>query len=71
MLSIAAKALYGGCMPRQARIDTIGALHHVIIRGIERGKIFRSDFDRDNFINRLSALIPETQTDCFAWALIP
>jgi hypothetical protein len=38
MLSIAAKAFYGGCMPRQVRIDTIGALHHVIIRGIERGK---------------------------------
>jgi putative transposase len=58
-------------MPRQARINTIGVLHHVIISGIERGRIFRSDFDRDNFINRLSALIPETQTDCFAWALIP
>jgi putative transposase len=58
-------------MPRQARINTIGVLHHVIISGIERGRIFRSDFDRDNFINRLSALIPETQTDCFSWALIP
>ena len=58
-------------MPRQARIDTLGALHHVIIRGIERAKIFRSDFDRDNFIKRLSTLIPETKTDCFAWALIP
>ena len=58
-------------MPRQSRIDAPGALHHVIVRGIERGKIFRSDFDRDNFLKRLSALIPETQTDCFAWALIP
>jgi len=58
-------------MPRQARIEAPGALHHVIIRGIERRKIFRSDYDRKNFVSRLSKLIPETQTDCFAWALIP
>jgi putative transposase len=57
-------------MPRKARIDTAGALHHVIIRGIERRKIFRSDLDRANFLNRLSELIPETKTDCFAWALM-
>jgi REP element-mobilizing transposase RayT len=43
----------------------------VIVRGIERGKIFRSDYDRKNFLNRLGKLISETQTDCFAWALIP
>ena len=30
-------------MPRKARIDAPGALHHVIIKGIERRKIFRSD----------------------------
>jgi hypothetical protein len=30
-------------MLRKARIDAPGALHHVIIRGIERRKIFRSD----------------------------
>ena len=58
-------------MPRKARIDAPGALHHVIVRGIERGKIFRSDYDRTNFLTRIGKLIPETQTDCFAWALIP
>ena len=58
-------------MPRKGRIDAPEALHHIIIRGIERRKIFRSDYDRSNFINRLKKLIPETQTDCFAWALIP
>ncbi|KKL98261.1 hypothetical protein LCGC14_1826180 [marine sediment metagenome] len=58
-------------MPRKARIDTPGALHHVIVRGIERGKIFRSVYDRKNFLNRLGKLISDTQTDCFAWALIP
>ena len=58
-------------MLRKARIDTPGALHHGIVRGIERRKIFRSDYDRKNFLNRLGKLIPETQTGCFAWALIP
>ena len=57
-------------MPRKARIDSTGALHHVIIRGIERRKIFRSDFDRADFLSRLSELILETKTDCFAWALM-
>ena len=28
-------------MPRQSRIDAPGALHHVIIRGIERKAIFK------------------------------
>ena len=36
-------------MPRNARIDAPGALHHVIVRGIERRKIFNDDVDRDNF----------------------
>jgi putative transposase len=58
-------------MPRSARIDAPGALHHVIVRGIERRKVFRSDDDRKDFVNRLSDLIPETKTDCFAWAIIP
>ena len=28
-------------MPRKARIDAPGALHHIIIRGIERKAIFK------------------------------
>ena len=58
-------------MPRKARIDAPGALHHIIVRGIERRKIFRDDSDRYNFIERLGSIIEETCTECFAWALIP
>ncbi|MCD6585690.1 MAG: transposase [Desulfobacteraceae bacterium] len=58
-------------MPRKARIDAPGAVHHIIVRGIERHKIFRDDHDRDNFLKRLGDLVIETQTQCFAWALIP
>ena len=37
-------------MPRQSRIDTPGALHHIICRGIEQCKIFEDDIDRDNYV---------------------
>ena len=58
-------------MPRKARIDAPGALHHIITRGIERWRIFSDDQDRDNFVERLGEIVTETKTFCFAWALIP
>ena len=58
-------------MPRKARIDAPGAVHHIIVRGIERGTIFHDDKDRNRFIKRLGDIVFETKTQCFAWALIP
>ena len=58
-------------MPRNARIDAPGALHHIIVRGIERRKIFNDDVDKINFLGRLGKVLSETDTKCFAWALIP
>lgn len=58
-------------MPRFSRIDAAGVLHHVIVRGIERRRIFRDNQDRDDLLNRLEALLPETRTACYSWALIP
>ena len=58
-------------MPRKARIDAPGAVQHIIVRGIERKKIFRNDADRKNFTTRLSTVVCQTQTTCYAWALIP
>ena len=57
-------------MPRTARLDTPGLLHHIMIRGIERRKIFNDDKDRENLIERLSILLPETKTQCYAWAFL-
>ena len=57
-------------MPRKARIDAPGALHHIICRGIERRKIFIDNSDKNNLIWRLGRVISETQTPCYAWALI-
>ena len=53
-------------MPRLARLDTPGVLNHVIIRGIERRKIFRDNKDKDNFLDRLGTLLPDTKTTCYA-----
>jgi REP element-mobilizing transposase RayT len=57
-------------MPRQARIDAAAALHHIIVRGIERKKIFNDDQDRYDFIQRLDHVLDQTRTGCYAWALI-
>jgi putative transposase len=57
-------------MPRTARIDILGVLHHVIVRGIEKCPIFLDDEDRLSFATRLSALLGETVTDCLAWAFL-
>ena len=54
-------------MPRVARLDAPGVLQHIIIRGIERRKIFRDNKDKDNLTDRLSILLPQTQTSCYAW----
>ena len=56
-------------MPRKSRIDTLGALHHLIARGIGKRKIFDDDLDRNLFLERLGAILVETQTLCYAWAL--
>ena len=57
-------------MPRLARLDAPGVLHHIMIRGIERRNIFRIKKDREEFLDRLSTLLPDTQTSCYAWVLM-
>ncbi len=57
-------------MPRNSRIDAPGALHHIIVRGIERTRIFRNDIDRNDFLSRLGKLLSETNSRCLAWALL-
>lgn len=55
-------------MPRLARLDIPGLLQHVIIRGIERRDIFKDDIDRQNYLDRVTTLPPETGVRCYAWA---
>jgi REP element-mobilizing transposase RayT len=58
-------------MPRQPRLDTAGALHHIMGRGIERGKIFRTDYDRQDFLNRVAELCKNQDLVVYAWSLMP
>jgi len=58
-------------MPRLARLDAPGVLHHVMGRGIERKKIFLSDTDRNDFLDRLSVLAEDGAMEIYAWVLMP
>ena len=58
-------------MPRFARLDSPGVLQHVIVRGNEKRRIFLDNQDRKQFLDRLSQLLEDTETLCYAWALIP
>ena len=58
-------------MPRQPRLDAPGALHHVMGRGIEKAKIFQSDIDRRDFLDRLANLCHKGNLIVYAWALLP
>jgi REP element-mobilizing transposase RayT len=57
-------------MPRKSRIDTPGALHHITARGIERSQIFADTADKSNFLDRLGDILSDTETRCYAWALM-
>lgn len=58
-------------MPRGPRLDAPGTLHHVIVRGIEKRKIFKNDRDREDFLARLGQVVKGGEASCFAWVLIP
>jgi putative transposase len=57
-------------MPRQARLDAAGVLHHVMARGIEQCLIFQDDHDRENFIGRISELASRQAWFIYAWSLL-
>ncbi len=57
-------------MARQPRLDTPGALHHVIGRGIERATIFRTGADRNDFLDRLADLCVDGNLMVYAWSLL-
>ena len=58
-------------MPRQARIDYPGALHHVMVRGVGRGRIVESESDRALFVAELVGRIKNAEMSCLAWAVMP
>lgn len=57
-------------MPRGPRIDYPGLLHHVMVRGIERKKIFNEDKDYQDFLGRISKALEGSGAVIYAWVLM-
>jgi putative transposase len=57
-------------MPRQARLDVPGALHHIMVRGINKTAIFADDQDKLRFLERLGDTVTEGQCTVYAWVLM-
>jgi putative transposase len=55
-------------MPRQARLDAPGTLHHVMIRGIGGTNIFADDKDREHLLSQAGKIGTATDTRVLAWA---
>jgi putative transposase len=57
-------------MPRRARLDATGALHHIMVRGINKSAIFDDDQDRTKFLERFGTIVMEAKCSVYAWALM-
>jgi len=57
-------------MPRLARLDAPGTLHHVIVRGIEKRRIVDDRTDREALVSRMGEAATSTGTAIYAWSLM-
>ncbi len=57
-------------MPRQARLDAPGALHHIMVRGINKSVIFEDDQDKTRFLERLGLNVIKGKCSVYAWVLM-
>jgi len=58
-------------MPRQARLDYPGLMHHVMVRGLNRQVIFKDKDDYAEFLARVAAALTRSSVEILAWALMP
>jgi len=63
---------YNQSMPRQARLDAPGALHHIMVRGIDKAVIFRDYRDKIKFLEKMGADVTGAGGKCavYAWVLM-
>ena len=54
-------------MPRQLRIASPGAIHHVMSRGDRRENVCRDDVDRQDFLKTLAGAYQKTNRNLHAW----
>jgi putative transposase len=57
-------------MPRGPRLDGTGALHHVMVRGIERRRRFHGDTDRGDFLVPLGRVATDGAALVVAWSML-
>lgn len=57
-------------MPRQARLDAPGALHHIMVRGINRSNIFDDDQDKVRFLEHFGQNVTDGKCFVYAWVLM-
>jgi REP element-mobilizing transposase RayT len=57
-------------MARKLRVEYEGAIYHVVIRGVERRKVFGDDADRERFVNRLSKYAEEMEVRLYLFCLM-
>ena len=54
-------------MPRQLRLEYLGAVYHVMNRGDRREEIFRDDTDHERFLATLTEACGKTQWQIHAY----
>jgi hypothetical protein len=57
-------------IPRRARLDAPGTIHHIIARGIAGTKIVRTRKDREDFLRRIAERCEAGALAVYAWALM-
>ena len=56
-------------MPRQARLDMPGALHYIMVRGINKEVVFSDKEDKEQLLNRLGINLIDGKGFVYAWVL--
>lgn len=57
-------------MPRLGRLHIPGGCYHVMGRGLERRRVFDSESDKKDFLERLGSCLAESQSQCLAWSMM-
>jgi REP element-mobilizing transposase RayT len=57
-------------MARKLRVEYEGAIYHVVIRGVERRRLFDDDADRERFVGRLSKYAEEMEVRLYLFCLM-